>query len=700
MNILLTPVLAVLLALPSQAALDPSAAALPSAARRPKDVSVHGDKREDDFFWLREKDNPEVLSYLKAEQAYGSAVLAPTRKLQETLYREMLSRIKETDSTAPAPKSGYLYYKRTEKGKQYPIYCRKAGSLEAPEEVLLDLNRLAEGGKYLALGGYDVSLDGRLLAYSLDRNGHRDYVMYIKDLSSGKQLQADIGAASSFAWAQDNDALFYTVEEQPSKRAFQLWRYRLSTGAKALLYEEKDELFSLEVDRTRDERYLLLDIESKTSTEVRFLRSDRPEEPWKVIEPRRPLHEYHADHRGGLFYIVTNKDAKNFKIVTAPVEDPGRERWKEFLPHRPDIKVEGIDLFALHAVVSERQSGLPQLRVIDLESGRQSLIPMPEPVYEAAPERNLEFASTVFRFQYESPVTPPSVYAYDMAAGTRVVLKETEVPGYDRKKYKAERVFAEAPDGVKIPLSVVYRADAARKAPRPLWLYGYGSYGVSLPAKFSSNRVSLLNRGMVFAVAHVRGGGELGEPWRQAGRMARKMTTFTDFIACAEHLIKAGYADPRRLATSGGSAGGLLMGAVLNLRPDLFRAAILDVPFVDVLNTMLDASLPLTTEEYIEWGNPNVKEEYGWMRQYSPYDNLARKSYPAMLVNVSLNDSQVPYWEGAKYAAKLRGLKTDSHPLILYPNLDAGHAGASGRYDFLREIARDYGFVLAELGLD
>lgn len=700
MRLLLALLLSASCALPAAAALDARAATPPAPQRRPKDVTVHGDARTDDYFWMREKADPAVLAHLKAENAYSDAVLAPTKDLQERLYREMRGRIKEDDVTAPVAKDGWLYYERTEKDKQYPILCRKKGSLDAPEQVMLDLNALAAKEKYLALGDSAVSDDARLLAYSLDRDGHRDYRVYVKDLATGRDLKADVGDASGFVWAADNDTLFYVVEERPSKRSYQLWRYRLSTGRKALVYEEKDALFDVAVGRTLDGRYLTAETASKKTSEVRVLAADRPEGDWRLLYPRETDVRYDVEHRGGLFYIRTNKGAENYRVVTAPVDAPEPARWKDLLAPRPAVKVMSFEPFALHGVAYERENGLPQLRVIDLETGRQTLIPMPEPSYDASPERNPEPKTTTYRFSYESLVTPRSVYAYDMASGTLALLKRTEVlGGFDRSQYRAERLFATAKDGARVPISLVRRADLP-PGPRPLLLTGYGSYGASYDVYFSRSRLSLLDRGVVFAIAHIRGGGEFGEPWREAGRMARKMTTFTDFVACGEHLVKTGRTSPALLAAEGGSAGGLLMGAALNLAPSLWRAVVLGVPFVDVLNTMLDASLPLTTSEYIEWGNPEVKDEYAWMRAYSPYDNLAARAYPSTLVNVSLNDSQVPYWEGAKYAAKLRALRTDGNVSLLHAILDAGHSGASGRFDALRDQARDFAFILTELGVE
>ena len=688
-------------ALPTFASLALDAAPPPLAPRKPKDVSVHGDRRIDDYFWLRDKTDPAVLAHLRAENAYTAAVTAPLQPLREQLYTEMVGRLQETDTQPPAKKGDWWYYNRTEQGKQYPIYCRKHLTLEAPEQVILDVNLLAQGEKFMSVGRQAVSDSGHLLAYSVDRTGYRSYEIRVRDLRTGADVAQRIGQASSFVWAADNDTLVYVQEDPVTKRDFHLGRWTLSTGKQAWLYEEKDEIFGIRVSRSLDGAWLFCESASKTTGEARALPANNPLGTWRLLVPRETDHHYEVDHRDGLFYFVTNRRAKNYRVATAPVATPDEAHWTEFLPHQPAVKISGLTLFRDHAVVAEREDGLPQLRVIDLRTRAAHRIAFPEPVFTAGLAANLEAGTATLQFSYQSLVTPPSVFRYDMATRTRTLLKQTAVlGGYDPSRYTSERVWVSAADGTKIPVSVVYRANLRAAGPQPLYLYGYGSYGASLPASFSSARLSLLDRGVIYAIAHVRGGGELGEPWREAGRMKQKMTTFTDFIACAESLVQRGYTKPAQLVTSGGSAGGLLMGAVLNLRPDLFQAAVIKVPFVDVLNTMLDASLPLTTAEYIEWGNPTVKDEYFWMRAYSPYDNLRAQNYPAILVTTALNDSQVPYWEGAKYVAKLRPLKTDQNPLLLKIALEpAGHGGASGRYDALRETAFDYAFLISTLNL-
>jgi oligopeptidase B len=670
------------------------------AEKKTKTTNIHGTTLVDDYFWLREKANPAVLAHLQAEDAYTQTVMKPTEALQEKLYKEMLSHIKQTDTNVPYRAGNHFYYTRTEEGKQYPIFCRKKSNLEAPEEIVLDVNELAKGQKFMSVGLFLPSDDGNLLAYSTDNTGYRQYVVQIKDLRTGQLLPQRIERVTSFVWATDNKTFFYVTEDAVTKRSDKFFRHVLGTDKMDLVYDEKDELFDIGVGRSRDKAVIFLEAFSKTSTESRYLRADDPNGTPKVIIPRTPEHEYDVDYRDGLFYIRTNKAAKNFRIVTAPVNDPSEKNWKEFVAHKPEVKIEGISLFADHAVLSEWEGGLQQLEVINFKTNKRNRIAFPEPVYSAGLSTNREYNTSVIRYNYNSMVTPNSTFDYDMNTGKSTLLKQTEVPGgFDRNNYQSERVFATAADGTKIPMSMVYRKGVKMDGSAPLLLYGYGSYGYAIPPTFSSTRLSLLDRGVIFVIGHIRGGGELGEEWRQAGRMMNKMNTFTDFIACAETLIKNKYTSKDRLVIQGGSAGGLLVGAVSNLRPDLFKAVVSQVPFVDVLNTMLDASLPLTTSEYIEWGNPNEKAAFDYMKTYSPYDNIAKKDYPATLVKVSLNDSQVPYWEGTKLVAKLRTMKTDNNPLLLKVNFGAGHGGASGRYDALKETAFDFAFMLWQMGI-
>ncbi|HKZ76857.1 MAG TPA: S9 family peptidase [Pyrinomonadaceae bacterium] len=672
----------------------------PMAEKKPKVIKIHGETLTDNYYWLREKSSPAVISHLEAENAYTDAFMKPTESLQENLYKEMVGHIKETDETAPYRWGNYFYYTRTEQGKQYPIYCRKRGGLQAPEEILLDQNELAKGLKFLSIGAFVVSDDGNLLAYSTDSTGYRQYKLQIKDLRSGEFLPESFERTGNVMWSTDNKTIFFTTEDAVTKRSDKFFRHVLGSEKTDLMFEEKDELFDVIAYRSRDKAMIFLGSVSKTSNEFRYLPADKPATELKIIRAREPDHEYDVDYRDQFFYIRTNKNAKNFRVVTAPVSDPSEKNWKDVVTHRPAVKVAEIDLFANHLVVSEWENGLQQIEVFDLKTGKSHRVKFPEPVYSASVGVNREFDTPVVRYNYQSLVIPSSVFDYDMNSRKATLVKQTEVPGgFNSSNYQSERVFATASDGTKIPMSVVYRRGTKITGQAPLLLYGYGSYGYSIPPTFSSNRLSLLDRGAIYVIAHIRGGGELGEEWREQGRMMKKMNTFTDFIACAEYLINNKYTSKDRIVIQGGSAGGLLMGAVTNMRPDLFKAVVSQVPFVDVLNTMLDASLPLTTSEFIEWGNPQEKSAYDYMKQYSPYDNVAAKDYPAMLVKVSLNDSQVPYWEGTKLVAKLRTMKTDNKPLLLKVNMGAGHGGSSGRYDALKEVAFDYAFMLWQMGI-
>ena len=687
----------------------------PIAIARRTETTIHGHTLIDDYAWLRERDNPEVITYLEAENSYTAAVLEPTAELQKTLYAEMVSHIKETDVSVPFREGQYWYYSRTEEGAQYPIFCRKPGSAlapedapdaGAPEQVILDINELAKGESFMAVGGSTVSDDGNLLAYSIDNKGFRQYTLQIKDLRTGELLPERVERVGSIVWAADNRTLFYTVEDEEQKRQFQFYRHRLGAlhSEDVLVYEETDERFNVGAGRTRDGQYLILQSSSHTTSEEQFLPASDPEGEWRLINPRQDNIEYYVEHRGGLFYIRTNDTGRNFRLVVAPVEAPEQQNWTEFLPHRPDVMLEEVDVFASFFVTSQRRLGLQHLSVFSFLDGVETSapreIPFPEPVYSAHPHINRVFDTRKFRYGYQSLVTPSSVYEYDVLTGESTLLKQLEVPGgFDRTLYDSERLFAQAPDNTEIPVSLVYRKDLRNAEKNPLFIYGYGSYGYPLPVGFNSNRLSLLDRGFVLAYAHVRGGGDLGKPWHDAGRLMHKRNSFSDFVAVTEHLLAQGYGDPKRVAIEGGSAGGLLMGAVANLRPDLFQAIVSHVPFVDVMNTMLDSSLPLTVPEYEEWGDPNQPHPFKYMLSYSPYDNLGARAYPAMLVKTSLYDSQVMYWEPAKYIAKLRTLKTDTNPLLLHTNMTAGHGGASGRYDYLKEVAMDYAFLILVLGV-
>jgi oligopeptidase B len=684
-------------------AADASEPKPPMAKKNAKTIDIHGEKLQDDYFWLRERSNPEVRAYLEAENEYADELLKRTVAFRERLYQEMLGRIKQTDLTVPYRMRGYFYYSRTETGKQYPIYCRKKGSVEAPEQVMLDLNEMARGEKFMAVGDRDVTDDGSLLAYTTDNTGFRDYRLHIKDLTTGKLFPETVEKVSSVAWAADNKTIFYTMDDA-AKRPYRLYRHAVGSpvAGDALVYEEKDEMFRIGVFRSRSRAYLMLAAGSHTADEWRLLPAQMPEGEWRLVAPREKEHEYEVEHHGDLLYIRTNSGGcRNFRVVTAPVADPRRENWKEILPCRKDVMVSGIDLFSDHMVLMEREDGLPRIRITDLATGASHRVEFPEPVYSVSPENNPEFTTPTFRYNYQSLTIPASVYDYDIQTRRSKLLKRTEVlGGYDPDRYQAERRYAVASDGTKIPISLVYRKGIGKNGKNPTLLYGYGSYGVPMFATFSSNRVSLLDRGVVYAIAHVRGGGEMGKSWHDQGRMMSKKNTFSDFIAVAETLIADGYTSKDRLGIEGGSAGGLLLGAVVNMRPDLFQAVVSHVPFVDVVNTMLDESLPLTVGEFEEWGNPKIPEQYAYIKSYSPYDNIAAKDYPAMLVKTSFEDSQVMYWEPAKYVARLRATKTDKNPLLFKINMAGGHGGSSGRYDKLKETAFDYAFILSMLGID
>jgi oligopeptidase B len=655
----------------------------------------------DNYYWLREKSNPKVVEYLEAENAYTKAMTADLEPFQDALYKEMLARVKQTDLSVPVRRADYLYYSRTEEGKQYPIQCRRKGSMEAPEEVLLDLNELAKTHKFVGLGAFVVSDDHNMLAYTIDYTGFRQFGLQVKDLRSGVTLPDTAERVDSLVWAADNKTLFLTTEDAVTKRSDKVWRHVLGATALEPLYDEKDELYDVFMEKTRDKKYLMLGIASKDTTEFRTLRADQPQGSFTVFLPRDKKHRYYVDHRENLFYIRTNQEGRNFGIMTAPEGDPARKNWKVFIPQQDDALLEHLDLFRDFAVAVTRSQAVDHLRVYDFHGDKWTPISFPEPVYAASPGGTPEFDSTAYRYNYQSFITPPSVYDYDVRAGKSTLLKRQEVLGnYDPTQYVSERQWATARDGVKVPVSIVYRKGFVRDGRAPLFLYGYGSYGFGTPATFSSNRLSLLDRGMAYAIAHIRGGNEMGEKWREDGMLMKKKNTFWDFIDSAEFLVSEKWTSKDRLVIEGGSAGGLLMGAVVNMRPDLFHAVHAAVPFVDVMNTMMDASLPLTVGEYLEWGNPNGKEAYDYMKTYSPYDNLEKRAYPAILVTTSFNDSQVMYWEPAKYVARLRTLKSDKAPLLLKIKMEpAGHGGASGRYDRMKDQAFEYAWLLTQVGI-
>jgi oligopeptidase B len=673
----------------------------PVARQIPKVDTLHGEVRVDDYFWLREKTNPEVTAYLEAENAYTTQKMKHTEALQDKLYQEMLGRIKETDLSVPVFDTGWWYYSRTEQGKNYPIFCRKRGSLSAPEEVYLDQNALAEGKKFHALGGVDVSPDGETLLYLEDLTAFREYTLYVKDLKSGKIVDQIPNVWNGTAWANDNKTFFYMTADS-AKRGNTVWRHVIGTAREqdAKVFQEDNVLNNVGVQRSRSGKYVFITADGFTSSEWRIIPTASPTSEPRVVAARRPNVEYSVDHADGFFLVLTNDSATNFRIVKAPEDNPGPANWVDWLPHRDSVFVEGVDAFKNFVVVSERSGGLRRLRVADLKNNKTHYVTFPEKAYGVFPAGNPEFNTQTYRFNYSSLVTPNSVYDYDLVTRKRELKKRQEIPsGYDANSYEVQRFMAPARDGVSVPVSVLLRKGTKLDGSHPLLLYAYGSYGFTLEPTFNSSVLSMVDRGFIYAIAHIRGGQEMGRRWYDDGKMLNKKNTFNDFIDVGEELIRRKYTTSERLVANGGSAGGLLMGAVANMRPDLFRAIVADVPFVDVINTMRDASLPLTAQEWEQWGNPAVPEQYAYMRTYSPYDNVAAKDYPWMLVTTSLNDSQVMYWEPAKWVARLRSLKTDQNPLYLKTNMAGGHGGSSGRYERLHEAAFRYAFMLDAVGL-
>jgi len=699
----ISSVILVAISLPLAAqTLTPNIPMPPIAKKIPQTFEKFGDKRVDDYGWLREKENPAVIDYLKAENAYTESVIGYLKPFQETLYKDMLSRIKETDDNVPYFKAGYWYNSRTEMGKQYSIFTRRKGTLEAVEEIILDGNQLAKNQKFMAIGAMAVSRDNKWLAYSVDFTGFRQYTLQFKNLETGELLADKIERVTSLAWANDNKTVFYVVEDATTKRSDKFFRHRLGEKNDVMLFEEKDALYNIGVDSTRDTAFIILTSESSETSEQRLLSADKPDGTFTVYQARKDNVKYAIDHHDKNFLIVTNDTGRNYRLVKTPVSDTvNKKTWKEVIAHRKDVKLDGVDVFNDFFVAVEKKAGLPQLRVYDVKTMKAHPMVFPEAAYDASPGQNAEFNTQLYRFNYGSLVTPNSVFDYDVVKRERILKKQQPVLGnYKPEDYAVERINAKAKDGTLVPISLVYKKQLRQaNTAQPMLLYAYGSYGISMPLGFRSSRLALLDRGMIFAITHIRGGGEMGKQWHDDGKMQKKMNTFTDFIASAEHLINKKYTAANSLVIQGGSAGGLLMGAVTNLRPDLFKAVVSQVPFVDVMNTMLDDTLPLTVGEYLEWGNPNQEKAYKYMRSYSPYDNLKKGAYPAILVETSLNDSQVMYWEPAKYVAKLRTLKTDNNPLLLKTNLDAGHGGASGRYDYLKELAVTFSFVLSQVGL-
>ncbi len=675
----------------------------PVAEKIRTELSAHGQTRVDNYYWLRERDNPKVIAYLQEENDYLSAVMKPTEALQEKLYGEIVGRIKQTDMSVPYRTRGYYYYTRFEEGKEYPVYCRKKGRLEAPEEILLNVNEMAEGSGYFHVAGLTVSPDNNLIAYGVDNVSRRLYTLNFRNLGSGEILTDKIpNTGGSAAWANDNRTVFYASKDTTTLRPYKIMKHVLGTDAAEDedVFVETDETFNTYVYQSKSRKFLIIASDSTLSSEYRYLDASDPEGDFKVVQPRERDLEYHVEHFQDKFFIRTNYQAKNFRLMETPVGELGKENWTEVIPHRDDVLLEDLDIFDNFLVVEERKAGLIHLRIIRWDDKSEHDLDFGEETYAASLGNNPELETDTLRYQYSSLTTPESTFDYNMKTKEKILMKQQEVlGGFDSNNYHAERISAAAKDGVLVPISLVYRRGVEKNGSNPLLLYGYGSYGSSTDPSFSSVRLSLLDRGFIYAIAHVRGGQEMGREWYEDGKLLHKKNTFTDFIACAEHLIAAGYTQPGKLFAMGGSAGGLLMGAVVNMRPDLFKGVIATVPWVDVITTMLDPNIPLTTNEYDEWGNPNNKEYYDYMLSYSPYDNVVAQDYPALFVTTGLHDSQVQYFEPAKWVAKLRALKTDNNPLLLHTNMEAGHGGASGRFRRYRETAMEYAFILDLAGI-
>ena len=674
----------------------------PRAQIVPHTMVHNGEAFDDEYAWLQHKEDPQVIGYVVAENDYAKQQLAHTRELQEQLYQEMRGRIKEDDSTAPVRHGDFFYYSRTEEGKQYRIFCRKRGSLDAPEEVLIDENLLAEGQAYCRVLHFEPSPDHALLAYGVDTTGSWEAELYVKDLASGALLSGPIyKTAWTIAWASDNRTLFSTRYDD-AHRPYKVMRHTVGAAAadEGVVLHEPDDSYNLEVSRTRSGAYIVCTAKSHTTTEVSVLPADRPDSEPQLIEPRRHWIEYYVEHHGDQFLIRTNEDAENFRLMAAPVAAPGRKQWREIVPHRDDWLLEGVEAFKGYLALFERHAGLQQIRLSDPDGLSNSrYVAFPEPVYTVHAGSNPEFETRSLRLEYSSLVTPSSTVDYDVGAGAWQVVKQQEIPsGYDASQYVSERLWATAQDGARVPISIVYRKGFTRDGSHPLLLYAYGSYGFSMDPTFDTKRLSLLDRGYAYAIAHIRGGSELGRSWYEQGRLLNKLNTFTDFIASAEYLIGEGYTSAERLGILGASAGGLLMGAVTNLRPDLFKAVLAIVPFTNVVTAMLMPELPLTVPEWEQWGNPANPDELAYMRSYSPYDNVSGQAYPNIYVEAGLNDLQVPYWDPAKWVARLRARKTDDNQILMFTNMGAGHSGASGRYDNLREDARMYAFLIDKVG--
>ena len=672
----------------------------PITKKVPHETKIHGDTLIDNYFWLRDMDrkDPEIIQYLEDENAYTDAQMKDTESLQEELFQELKGRVKQTDESVPYLMDGFYYYTRYEEGKEYPIYCRKKGSLESDEVVLLDGNELAEGLSYHQIGGYGISFNKELIAYAEDTLSRRIYTIKIKHIDSGEYLEDVIeGTSGNFVWANDNKTIFYTLKEETTLRSYKIFKHTIGTNPDAdeLIYHEEDATFNVGIGKSKSKKWLMIHSSSTVSDEYQLLRADDPNGQWKLMQERQRDLEYGMAHYNGQFYILTNYKAKNFRLMSVNENTPQLENWKEVIPHREDVLIEDIDVFSNFLVLSEKSNAQGSLRIINWKSNEEHYVEFDEEIYSVGTSVNLDFDSEVLRISYQSLTTPPSVIDYHMITKEKVVLKEKEVlGGFDKSNYESKRIWVAAKDGAKIPVSLVYHKGTDFGAETPLLLYGYGSYGYTIEPYFSPSRLSLMNRGFAFAIAHIRGSQTMGRSWYEDGKMLKKKNTFQDFIDCADYLVKENYTSPAHLYAMGGSAGGLLMGAIINMRPELWNGVIAAVPFVDVVNTMLDESIPLTTGEFDEWGNPKEEEYYHYIKSYSPYDNVEAKSYPNLLVTTGLHDSQVQYWEPAKWVAKLRDLKTDDKLLLLKTNMDFGHSGASGRFEAYREIALEYAFLL------
>ena len=671
----------------------------PKAEKIEKELTIHNHTRIDPYYWLNERSNPEVIKYLESENEYTAKKMAPTEELQNQLFNEIINRIKQDDESVPYFKNGYFYYDRYEQGKEYPIYCRKKGSLDAEEEVMLNVNDMAEGYNYFQVVGLEVSTNNQILAYGVDTVGRRKYEINFKQLYGIEQLEDAISnTTGSITWANDNKTVFYTVKDS-TLRPYKIYRHKLSSPKSddVEVYHEKDNTFTTFIYKSKSDRYLFLVSSQTLSTEYQYLDADNPDGNFKIIQPRQRDLEYTVDHFGNHFYIRTNDSAKNFKLVKTPVSKTNKKYWTDVIAHDEKILFEDFEVFKKYLVVRERKNGLPQIRIIDWKTMDSHPIEFDEPAYYASLSDNPEFDTELVRYDYSSLTTPFSTFDYNMSSQQKILLKQDEVLGdFDSDNYQSERIFATADDGTSVPISLVYRKDK-KKNNMPCLLYGYGSYGYSLSPYFSSVRLSLLDRGFIYAIAHIRGGEEMGREWYEDGKLLNKKNTFTDFIDCAEYLISENYTSPKQLFAMGGSAGGLLMGAVINMKPEIFKGVVAGVPFVDVITTMLDESIPLTTGEFDEWGNPKDKKFYNYMLSYSPYDNVEAKTYPALLVTTGLHDSQVQYWEPAKWVAKMRTLKTDDNLLLLKTEMEAGHSGTTGRFKKHRETALEYAFILDQL---